>query len=121
MTTRPDDADRDALLDATRADAVARLKAMDDAIDRLRSDRGSDVADDEHDPEGVTLSSEWARLVGLRQAAERDLAELDDAIDRRRAGVDGICEDCGRVIPPARLEARPGATRCVDCATRAGV
>jgi len=25
------------------------------------------------------------------------------------------CEDCEHPIPPARLRAMPGATRCVDC------
>jgi DnaK suppressor protein len=121
MTTRPDDAGRAAALETARADALARLASLDVAIAGLRTDRGTDVADDEHDPEGVTLSSEWARLESLRQAAERELAELDEATARRSAGVDGICEDCGRGIPPARLAVRPGATRCVECATRAGV
>ncbi|MGA7148847.1 MAG: TraR/DksA C4-type zinc finger protein [Microbacterium sp.] len=120
MTTPPGGAGRDALLDAARAHALERLRTLDDAIDSLRADRGADVADDEHDPEGVTLSSEWARLESLRQAAERELVELDDALVRRRAGIDGICEDCGRGIPPERLAVRPGATRCVECATRAG-
>ncbi len=27
----------------------------------------------------------------------------------------GICEDCGKPIPAKRLEAIPGATRCVKC------
>ncbi|WP_214466824.1 TraR/DksA family transcriptional regulator [Microbacterium flavescens] len=111
---------RDAELNALRAAASARLEGLDAAIAQLRSDRGSDNADDEHDPEGVTLSSEWARLEGLRTAAAREIAEIDDVLARRRAGADGVCVDCGRGIPPERLEVRPTATRCVDCATRAG-
>ncbi|GAA1987776.1 TraR/DksA family transcriptional regulator [Microbacterium pumilum] len=108
------------LLRDSRADARARLTALDVAIAELRVERGVDVADDEHDPEGVTLSVEWGRLTGLRAAAEREVAELDDALARWDAGTYGICVDCGRRIPVERLRARPAATRCVACAERAG-
>lgn len=110
---------RDVQLDALHSAAILRLATLDDSIAQLRADRGVDTADDEHDPEGVTLSSEWARLEGLRAAAQREVAEIDAVMARRRAGDDGICEDCGRSIPPERLLARPSATRCVTCAARA--
>ncbi|MET0813188.1 MAG: TraR/DksA C4-type zinc finger protein [Microbacterium sp.] len=107
-------------LDARRADALARLAHLDDVLEGLRADRGADSADDEHDPEGATLSSEWSRLEGLRAAAAREIAEMDAALARVADGSYGVCTDCGRVIPPARLDARPDATRCVACAERAG-
>ena len=50
----------------------------------LRIDRSVDTADDEHDPEGVTLSTEWARLAGLR-AGGRPRPRRD----RRGAGAMG--------------------------------
>ncbi|GAB2838621.1 TraR/DksA family transcriptional regulator [Microbacterium insulae] len=114
------DDDRDAQLATLRDAAQTRLDALDRDIAELRRDRGADTADDEHDPEGVTLSSEWARLAGLREDAVRELAEADAAIARRAGGDDGRCADCGRSIPLARLIARPAATRCVECAVRAG-
>ena len=120
MPPEPAPDGRDAELATLRADALARLTALDAAVAQLRADRSSDTADDEHDPEGVTLSSEWARLEGLRSAAQRDLEEVDAVVARRRSGFDGVCSDCGRSIPIARLRARPTATRCVECATRAG-
>ncbi|WP_082569183.1 TraR/DksA family transcriptional regulator [Microbacterium sp. Root180] len=116
-TSDPDD--RDARLAELRTSARARLNGLERDIAQLRADRGADNADDEHDPEGVTLSSEWARLAGLCEDAERELAEVDAAIARRAAGDDGRCADCGRSIPIARLLARPTASRCVDCAARA--
>lgn len=112
--------DRDARLAELRTSAQARLDGLGRDIAQLRADRRADNADDEHDPEGVTLSSEWARLTGLSEDAVRELAEVDAAIARRSAGDDGRCVDCGRIIPIARLLARPTATRCVDCAARAG-
>lgn len=113
--------DRGAQLERLRSAALARVARLDEAIVALRADRSVDNADDEHDPEGVTLSSEWARLEGLRTAAAREADDIASAIARRSEGADGVCEDCGRGIPPERLEVRPTATRCVDCAARAGV
>lgn len=103
-----------------RADALARLAHLDDVLAGLRADRGADAADDEHDPEGATLSGEWSRLEGLRTEARREVDETDAALARLAAGSYGICADCGRGIPAARLAARPDATRCVSCAERAG-
>ena len=108
-----------ALLGDLRADALARVAGLESAMAELRRDRSADTADDEHDPEGVTLSTEWARLAGLNDAATRALAEIDEAQARWDAGTYGICSDCGRGIPLARLRARPSATRCVACAEKA--
>lgn len=100
-------------------DATERRRdALAAELEHLRADRGAESADDEHDPEGVTLSSEWSRLDGLLAAANAELAEIDDALARDAEGAYGICADCGQPIPPARLEVRPTATRCVACASR---
>jgi DnaK suppressor protein len=121
MTTAAHRTELRALLDDLRTEAVQRLAAIDETIAQLRADRGTDVADDEHDPEGVTLSAEWARAVGLQAADRREIAEIDDAVRRWEAGRYGVCIDCGRGIPIARLRVRPFATRCVACAEKAGV
>ncbi|WP_092548281.1 TraR/DksA family transcriptional regulator [Herbiconiux ginsengi] len=83
----------------------------------LRVVRESSSDDDEHDPEGPTLSSEWSRIRGLLLEAEAQLAETDAASARVEAGTYGLCQNCGRPIPPARLEARPAARLCVPCAS----
>ena len=108
------------LLDELRTSATARLEQLDAELGELRIDRGRELADDEHDPEGATLSDEWSTLEALRAATVTELAEVDQALARLEAGTYGICVDCGRAIPVARLRARPTATRCVDCAAKAG-
>lgn len=108
-------------LAAVAADVGARLAALEAALARLRAERAAESADDEHDPEGVTLSSEWSRLAGLRGDALRERAEVDDALARVADGGYGFCADCGAAIPAARLAVRPTATRCVSCASRAGL
>ncbi|BDV30438.1 TraR/DksA family transcriptional regulator [Microbacterium terricola] len=108
-------------LDARRAEIEARVATLDAEIEQLRADRAVDSADDEHDPEGVTLSTEWSRLVGLRDGAARERAEIVAAEERRTTGTYGVCVDCGRRIPSARMHARPEAQRCVACAEKAGL
>lgn len=93
--------------------ALARLSRDDDSI---RADRADATADDEHDPEGSTLSGEWQRIDALRRASRTERADLEAALDRMDAGTYGICARCGRQIPAARLEIRPGAATCVACA-----
>ncbi len=95
-------------------DAVlARLRRDDDSI---RADRADATADDEHDPEGSTLSGEWQRIDALRRSTVTERAALEAALVRMDAGTYGVCARCGREIPAERLEIRPGALTCVACA-----
>ncbi|UTT53178.1 TraR/DksA family transcriptional regulator [Microbacterium maritypicum] len=107
-------------LRALRAQAEARVQATAATLDELTHDRESSNDDDEHDPEGVTLSSEWSRLTGLAEAAASELHQVDDALTRVEAGTYGVCANCGRPIPAGRLEARPFAEYCVSCAEKLG-
>lgn len=105
---------------ALRAQAEARVQATAATLDELTHDRESSNDDDEHDPEGVTLSSEWSRLTGLAEAAASEVHQVDDALTRVEAGTYGVCANCGRPIPAGRLEARPFAEHCVSCAEKLG-
>jgi RNA polymerase-binding transcription factor DksA len=109
-----------ALLEDLRAQAAARVDATAATLDQLTHDREGSNDDDEHDPEGVTLSSEWSRLTGLAEAAASELRQVDEAIARMDAGTYGICANCGRPIPAGRLEVRPFAVHCVSCAEKLG-
>jgi RNA polymerase-binding transcription factor DksA len=109
-----------ALLEEVRVQAVARKESTTASLAELTHDREGSNDDDEHDPEGVTLSSEWSRLTGLADAAASELHQVDDAIARMDAGDYGACAACGRPIPVARLEIRPFAVHCVACAERLG-
>ena len=113
-------ADARALLEELRVRAAARAASASHALDELVHDRESANDDDEHDPEGVTLSSEWSRLSALQGDAAAQLQQVDVALARLDAGAYGVCTSCGRPIPLARLEARPFAEHCVACAERLG-
>lgn len=109
-------ASRAASIEARRHEALARLADIEQELSALRRTREGLSDDDEHDPDGVPLSSQWSRLEGLRQKTLRTLAAIDDAHSRWLRGEDGRCSTCGRPIAPARLVARPEATTCIDCA-----
>ncbi|MDR2322861.1 TraR/DksA family transcriptional regulator [Microbacterium sp. NPDC089698] len=113
-------ADARALLEELRVRAAARSASASHALDELVHDREGSNDDDEHDPEGVTLSSEWSRLSALAEDAAAQLQQVDDALARLEAGGYGVCTSCGRPIPLARLEVRPFAEHCVACAERLG-
>lgn len=104
------------LLLAHRHETERRLAARASDLSGVAAARGDATADDEHDPEGVTLSGEWSRLAGLSEDARRELREIDAALERVDAGTYGVCDNCGAAIPGDRLLARPTATRCVRCA-----
>ncbi|WP_223623878.1 TraR/DksA C4-type zinc finger protein [Microbacterium sp. EST19A] len=108
------------LLEELRTQATARVASTSAALAELTHDREGSNDDDEHDPEGVTLSSEWSRLTGLADAAASELGQVDDALVRMDAGTYGVCANCGRPIPSERLEVRPFAVHCVACAEKLG-
>ncbi|RKS90149.1 TraR/DksA family transcriptional regulator [Microbacterium sp. AG790] len=105
-----------ARLRARAAELDALLGRLDTDDAAVRADRSAATADDEHDPEGSTLSGEWQRIDALRRSVLDERAEVDAALARMDAGTYGICVVCGNVIAPGRLEARPMATTCIDCA-----
>jgi RNA polymerase-binding protein DksA len=102
-------------VDATEASTLAA--SMGDVL----SARADAQADDEHDPEGPTLSFEWSRLDAVQREAAADLRAVDAALARIADGTFGVCERCGRPIGIDRLNARPTAELCIDCARLVGV
>ncbi|WP_295826388.1 TraR/DksA C4-type zinc finger protein [uncultured Microbacterium sp.] len=104
------------MLDDREREVAHRLTRLLDDEASLRHDRADATADDEHDPEGSTLSGEWAQVDALRRGAEAESAEISAARERVASGTFGTCENCGLPIADARLEALPFARRCISCA-----
>lgn len=78
--------------------------------------RRDSPTDDEHDPEGPTLSDEWSLRAGVHGELTAALAAIDAALARIRDGDYGRCLRRGEPIGRERLEARPAAELCIDCA-----
>ncbi len=73
---------------------------------------------DQHQADIANVVYEREQEETMRQVLERDAAQIEDARKRLAEGTYGICEDCGKPIPEARLKAMPEATRCVECQRR---
>lgn len=96
----------------------ARVSKLEADLDSLVRARRSESDDDEHDPEGETLSTQWSLRAGLLESARADARQAEDAMRRLDAGTYGVCVACLEPIPLGQLEARPFRERCVPCASR---
>jgi DnaK suppressor protein len=106
---------RSELLDALTRNA-AQIAALERQHAGIVAASESSNADDEHDPEGSTIAFEREQVTALLQRARSDRDDLEAALARLADDSYGICESCGGPIAPGRLEARPGARTCIDCA-----
>lgn len=109
-----------AVLESKLASARTRLARLTEDFDGVVAASRDTNADDEHDPEGATIAFERSQLHALIQQARNQVAESEAALTRWEADTYGTCETCGGDIGTARLEARPTARLCIDCARSAG-
>lgn len=98
--------------------ATARVVALEREFDGIVESAAGEATDDEHDPEGATIAFERAQLSTLLTQARRQLVDLDQALERLRAGTYGTCEGCRGPIAVERLQARPATTTCIACAPK---
>lgn len=106
-------------LRALREEALGYVAQLEDDLEAVRVARSDGGADDEHDPEGPTMSQEWAHVSALLVTARAEVAEVEAALERLSAGTYGFCVECGQPIAEGRLEARPMAELCISCAEKA--
>ena len=67
--------------------------------------------------DGTTEAVERLNRVGTARELGAMLEDVERALAKLEDGTYGICDRCGRMIPEARLEARPWSVLCVDCAS----
>jgi DnaK suppressor protein len=93
-----------------RRDALRSALAGDlSLLKELRSESPGDVVDAAYDSAQDEISSQ------LAEVESRELASIENALERMKAGKYGQCEVCGGRIPMARLNALPYATMCIEC------
>jgi RNA polymerase-binding transcription factor DksA len=102
--------DHRALLEEERNDLLAKLEELGLGGAGLTYD--SNFADSSQvTAERGEVEALAATLRETLQGVERALAKLSD-------GAYGACEDCGQPIDPLRLEAKPAARYCINCAAK---
>jgi DnaK suppressor protein len=100
-----------------------RLKSRRDALKRAlagyMSMRRSLHEADVGDQIDAAIATEQAEVRSqLASFESRELAQIENALDRIRHGRYGRCEQCDKPIAPMRLRALPYATECIVCARR---
>ena len=93
-----------------RRDALRKALAGDlSLLKELRAQTSGDLIDAALDSVQDEISSQ------LAEVESRELARIENALERMRQGDYGLCETCGITIPMARLNALPYATLCIKC------
>lgn len=96
-----------------RRDALRRALVGDMSL--LRSSHDESVGDEID----AAIATEQAELRSqMLNFESRELAQIENALEKIQHGRYGRCEGCESAISPARLKALPYATECIDCARR---
>ncbi len=93
------------------------LRIRDELSRQIAFLRGASlIRSDEVNPE-EDGSDAFERQLALKLASSEGDAifEIDEALQRIREGMYGVCQDCDCIISEARLKALPFARRCVQC------
>ena len=68
--------------------------------------------------EEATETLELEKRLALEKRVREQLADIEHALDKFEKGTYGLCDICGQPIDPARLEALPQASLCLNCKTQ---
>jgi RNA polymerase-binding protein DksA len=102
---------------------LAERERVQRAIDNLHDEHPGSVEDetgdetqDQHLGDAATAMFDRELDYTLEDNSEHVLASIDAALARIDDGSYGTCTNCGKPIAAERLEARPWADLCIDCA-----
>jgi DnaK suppressor protein len=64
------------------------------------------------------VTAERGEAEALANTLRETLGEVEQALTKFAEGTYGKCENCGQPIGAARLEAKPAARFCINCASK---
>src|SRR3954453_2749783 len=114
--------------DHFRVQLLKERERVQSALTHLRDDHPGSLDEeveeiaatsDNHLGETATATLNREIDYSLGENSAQVLGEIDAALARIDAGTYGVCERCGKEIPPERLEAHPWASLCIDDARAA--
>ncbi len=104
------------LIDGQLRELQAEYDVAMIALDDLQHNRLDTAGDDPADAGNKTFEREQEMSIANNRL--HLITQLQRARDRVHEGSYGLCENCDKTIPKARLQAYPSATLCVDCKAR---
>ena len=104
------------LIEKRRELVAAQTESTDSNTFHSQKDQGGELAG--YSNHLADAASDYTSLETNFDLAAREgkyLVYLEDALTRIKLGTFGVCKICQQLIPKARLEAVPTATKCVNC------
>ncbi len=89
------------------------FKEMERTVNYMR-DEATNFADPN---DRASQEEEFTIELRTRERERNLIRKIDDSLQALESGDYGYCESCGIEIGLRRLEARPTATKCIDCKT----
>jgi DnaK suppressor protein len=102
---------------AAKATLEAQLDELEDRLSRIERDLAEPPEADSSE-RAVQMEDDEA-LEGQAALVAREIASVRRALERIDEGSYGECANCGNAVAEGRLEARPEAALCIDCANAA--
>ena len=103
---------------AAKARLEAEIAELEDRLSRLDRDL-SEPPDPDSSERAVQMEDDDA-LEGQAALVAQEIASVRRALERIEDGSYGTCANCGDEISDKRLEVRPEAALCIDCASAKG-
>ena len=100
-----------ALLEQERENLVVQLA-------ELGVGEGASITYDSNFADSSQVTAERGEAEALAASLRDTLDEVEYAISKLASGSYGVCEGCDQIISAARLEAKPAARLCMDCASK---
>ncbi len=103
-----------------RSRLEAERKRLIEELEQQKASAGSTDERREGSPFGkreeeATETLELEKRLALEKRINEQLADVEHALHKFEEGTYGLCDNCGQSIDPARLEALPQASLCMQC------
>ena len=103
-----------------RALLKSEHKRLTEELEQLKSSVPSSEERREGSPFGkreeeATETLELEKRLALENRIRQEMAGIEHALQKFEEGTYGLCDNCGQPIDPARLEALPQASLCLNC------
>ena len=103
-----------------RKQLKSEKKRLAEELEQLQNSASSSDERREGSPFGkreeeATETLELEKRLALENRIRQELAGIDHALQKFEEGTYGKCDNCGQSIDPARLEALPQASLCLNC------
>ena len=91
-----------------------KLEQLQSRLSRIKTDAAQEHSPDSEEQAQERENDEVVDAIG--DETRQSIHDITQALQRLEDGTYGQCEVCGKRIAPARLQALPEATRCINCA-----